>query len=158
MSKALVKSTNSIPTKAFFLLLLSTSQLGVLKAVLLTFLFYKPIVCCILRNHVISDITCDAGFQLASPQTSFGIRSSRIHFSMRDERTAKDVCREARFHSFSWYTEHRQWSVTCSVFLSSLFERCTDSSYFPLVWWLAGLNNLFKHAREKWGIRHTNLL
>ena len=35
VSKALVKSTNSIPTNlAFFLLLLSTSQLGVLTAVL----------------------------------------------------------------------------------------------------------------------------
>ena len=38
--------------------------------------------------------------QLASPQTSFGVRSSRIHFSvgekwMRDERTPKDVCGEA---------------------------------------------------------------
>ena len=45
VSKALLKSTNSIPTKAFLLLLLSTSQLGVLKAVLLTFPSYKPIVC-----------------------------------------------------------------------------------------------------------------
>ena len=41
--------------------------------------------------------------RLASPQTSFGVRSSRIHFSpasvgkkwMRDERTSKDVCGEA---------------------------------------------------------------
>ena len=33
---------------------------------------------------------------VASPQTSFGVRSSRIHFSrMRDERTPKDVCGEA---------------------------------------------------------------
>ena len=38
---------------------------------------------------------------LASPQTSFGVRSSRIHFSpteekwMRDERIPKDVCGEA---------------------------------------------------------------
>ena len=33
---------------------------------------------------------------VASPQTSFGVRSSRIHFSrMREERTPKDVCEEA---------------------------------------------------------------
>ena len=34
---------------------------------------------------------------LASPQTSFGVRLSRIHFSprMRDKRTPKDVCGEA---------------------------------------------------------------
>ena len=41
--------------------------------------------------------------RLVSPQTSFEVRSSRIHFSptsvgkkwMRDERTSKDVCGEA---------------------------------------------------------------
>ena len=33
---------------------------------------------------------------VASPLTSFGVRSSRIHLSrMRDERTSKDVCGEA---------------------------------------------------------------
>ena len=33
---------------------------------------------------------------VASPQTSFGVRSSRIHFSrMRDKRIPKDVCGEA---------------------------------------------------------------
>ena len=31
---------------------------------------------------------------LASPQTSFGVRLSRIH--MRDKRTPKDVCGEAK--------------------------------------------------------------
>ena len=42
------------------------------------------------------------GPEIASPQTSFGVRSSRIHFSlwgekwMRDERSPKDVCGEAR--------------------------------------------------------------
>ena len=36
-----------------------------------------------------------AADQLASPQTSFGVRSSRIHFWMRGERTPKDVCGEA---------------------------------------------------------------
>ena len=37
---------------------------------------------------------------IASAQTSFGVRLSRIHFSpkwMRDERTPKDVCGEARW-------------------------------------------------------------
>ena len=49
---------------------------------------------------------------VASPQTSFGVRFSRIHFSpvgekwMRDKRTPKDVCGEAMvsaqsFHFFS---------------------------------------------------------
>ena len=33
---------------------------------------------------------------IASPQTSFGVRSSRIHFSPTDERAPKDVCGEAR--------------------------------------------------------------
>ena len=38
---------------------------------------------------------------VASPQTSFGVRLSRIHFSptdkrLRDKRTPKDVCGEAR--------------------------------------------------------------
>ena len=32
---------------------------------------------------------------LASPQTSFGVRLSRIHKWMRDKRTPKDVCGEA---------------------------------------------------------------
>ena len=42
------------------------------------------------------------GLEIASPQTSFGVGSSRSHFSlwgekwMRDERTLKDVCGEAR--------------------------------------------------------------
>ena len=42
------------------------------------------------------------GPEVAPPQTSLAVRSSRIHFSlwgekwMRDERTLKDVCREAR--------------------------------------------------------------
>ena len=33
---------------------------------------------------------------IASPQTSFGVRSSRIQKWMRDERTLKDICGEAR--------------------------------------------------------------
>ena len=33
---------------------------------------------------------------LASPQTSVGVRLSRIHFSMRDNRTPTDVCGEAK--------------------------------------------------------------
>ena len=33
--------------------------------------------------------------EVASLQTSFGIRLSRIHFWMRDKRTPKDVCGEA---------------------------------------------------------------
>ena len=46
--------------------------------------------------------TVRSSFNLASPQTSFGVRSSRIHFSptkwMRDERTPKDVCGEVTFN------------------------------------------------------------
>ena len=39
---------------------------------------------------------------LASPQTSFGVRLSRIHFLwMRDKRTPKDVCGEAISAPFS---------------------------------------------------------
>ena len=47
--------------------------------------------------------TALGGEYLASPQTSFGVRLSCVHFSfflgekwMRDERTPKDVCGEAR--------------------------------------------------------------
>ena len=39
-------------------------------------------------------------FEVASPQTSFGVRSPRIHFGekrMRDKRTPKDVCGKANF-------------------------------------------------------------
>ena len=32
---------------------------------------------------------------LAFPQMSFGVRLSRIHFYMSDERTPKDVCGKA---------------------------------------------------------------
>ena len=42
-----------------------------------------------------------AGYDVASPQTSFGVRLSRIQFVgekwMRDKRTPKDVCGEARY-------------------------------------------------------------
>ena len=49
--------------------------------------------------------------RLASPQTSFGVRSSRIHFSpksvrerwMRDERTSKDVWGELALFEIIWY-------------------------------------------------------
>ena len=38
--------------------------------------------------------------KVASPQTSFGVRLSRIHFSpTRDKRTPKDVCGEAKYIS-----------------------------------------------------------
>ena len=52
---------------------------------------------------------------LASPQTSVGIRLSRIHFSMRDNRTPTDVCGEAKgywteerikCHSIPWYRSY----------------------------------------------------
>ena len=42
-----------------------------------------------------------AGYDVASPQTSFGVRLSRIQSVgekwMRDKRTSKDVCGEARY-------------------------------------------------------------
>ena len=39
---------------------------------------------------------------IASPQTSVGVRLSRIHFSpMRDNRTPTDVCREAKGNTFA---------------------------------------------------------
>ena len=46
---------------------------------------------------------------LASPQTSFEVRSSRIHFSkwMREERTPKDVCGEANIKCISSFLENR---------------------------------------------------
>ena len=47
---------------------------------------------------VIDLLTFD--FEVASPHTSFGVRSSRIHFRekrMRDKRTPKDVCGNANF-------------------------------------------------------------
>ena len=40
---------------------------------------------------------------LASPQTSVGVRLSRIHFSMHDNRTPTDVCGEAK----GYWTEER---------------------------------------------------
>ena len=42
-----------------------------------------------IHNHTVE------GY-LASPQTSVGVRLSRIHFSMRDNRTPTDVCGEAK--------------------------------------------------------------
>ena len=59
---------------------------------------------------------------LAFPQTSFGIRSSRLHGEkwMRDDRTAKDVCGEA---------------------IMALQE--------PIIWWAPGLLIEWKHALEK---------
>ena len=41
---------------------------------------------------------------LASPQTSFGVRLSRIHKWMRDKRTPRDVCGEAKVkQNFAYY-------------------------------------------------------
>ena len=53
-------------------------------------------------HHLTLHINLSDGY-IASPQTSFGVRLSRIHFSptdvgerwMRDKRTLKDVCGEA---------------------------------------------------------------
>ena len=50
-------------------------------------------------------------FVLASPQTSFGARLSRIHFSPTDKRTPKDVCGEAMFvPTWSFCTT---WLTSC---------------------------------------------
>ena len=47
----------------------------------------------------IESLTTLTKFSVASPQRSFGVRLSRIHFSssIRDKRTPKDVCGEATF-------------------------------------------------------------
>ena len=54
---------------------------------------------------------------LASPHTSFGVRSSRIHFS-RDEQTPKDVCGEAR--PVLVYCEACQWLKIINCGLATL--------------------------------------
>ena len=52
---------------------------------------------------------------------------------------------------------------TLHCFFSSLLLRCgrNDCAYLGSnrePWWLAAFNTLFKHARERWGNRHTCIL
>ena len=65
----------------------------------------------------------NASMFLASPQTSFGVRLSRIHFSvgekwMRDKRTPKDVCGEATmflvFIDFAHFRRHHFLLLLCT--------------------------------------------
>ena len=56
------------------------------------------------------------GLRIASPQTSFGVRLSRIHFSptvgekwMGDKLTPKDICGEARLPTVKKQCKHISW-------------------------------------------------
>ena len=63
--------------------------------------FFEEIRFCTWRIRIVfTSFFCAKGLALAFPQTSFGVRLSRIHSVgekwMRDKRAPKDVCGEAR--------------------------------------------------------------
>ena len=74
---------------------------------------------------------------IASPQTSVGVLSSRIHFSpkwMRDKRTPKDVCGEARWPITKCYLLRRALISNTDFFFwsQSEFEKTEDIGFILL--------------------------
>ena len=76
--------------------------------------------------------TALGGEYLASPQTSFGVRLSRVHFSfflgekwMRDEQTPKDVCGEASEYHKAEQNRCRKLGVLPKSFIVKPFWKYT---------------------------------
>ena len=95
---------------------------GILKALSMHHQWISGFLC---RNIVQARCT------IASPQTSFGVRWSRIHFSpteekwMRDERTPEDVCGGARI----WSILLQLWSPS---FCAPRLEYSSSRAYYLL--------------------------
>ena len=110
---------------------------------------------------------------VASPQTSFGVRSSRIHFSptekwMRDKRTPKDVRGEASqlvqdLPNDAWicviYSNSPtlpgkfEWRSCCTTHVPSLWSIVKALSLFVLSYVATKLRS----SREEWEVRAIKL-
>ena len=125
------------PNSLMFFSVAATIILGV--SILLNFTkFLRFISHRWLRGPLQPLIPISLGLSVASPQTSFGVRFSRIHFSrtesvgekwMRDKRTPKDVCGEASLSAY--------WAFSSPEPLGLTWDQETTGSGDENAYWVS---------------------